>query len=150
MVQNESRPVPVMADCQFGYLTKWKISLNGIQKRTVLVMGASTGNGRPISSNGKFRVWVLTHTLFATWRSPYWLVKVKNHCFLMGFSFGQAQTRLGTARGNSIVTDEGRQPTTPTILYCCTGNKLYSSHVTGPRFVSDLRHDAWKDTTTTR
>ena len=45
MVQNESRPVPVMADCQFGYRTKWKISRSGIQKRTVLEMGAITGNG---------------------------------------------------------------------------------------------------------
>ena len=38
MVQNESRPVPVpvMADCQFGDRTKWKISRSGIQKRIVL------------------------------------------------------------------------------------------------------------------
>ena len=62
MVRNESRPVPEMVDCRFGYRTKWKISLSGIQKRTVPVMGAITGNGSAISSNGKLRVWVLTHT----------------------------------------------------------------------------------------
>jgi hypothetical protein len=35
--------------------------LSGIKKKTVLVMGAITGNGSAISSNGKLRVWVLTY-----------------------------------------------------------------------------------------
>jgi hypothetical protein len=56
MVQNESRPVPVMADCQFGDCTKWKISRSGIQKRTVLEMGAITGNGNAIARTGKLHV----------------------------------------------------------------------------------------------
>jgi hypothetical protein len=61
MVRNESCPVPVMADCQCGYLTKWKISLNGIQKRTVLVMGAvlEMGGPFPVMVNCAF-IWVLT------------------------------------------------------------------------------------------
>ena len=50
-----------MADCQFGDRTKWKISRSGIQKRTVLEMGAITGNGNAISSTCKLRVWVLTN-----------------------------------------------------------------------------------------
>ena len=33
---NESRAVPVMADCQFGYRSKWKISRSGAKRRTVL------------------------------------------------------------------------------------------------------------------
>ena len=48
-----------MADCQFGYRTKWKISRSGIRKRTVLEMGAITGNGNAISRTGKLHVWVL-------------------------------------------------------------------------------------------
>jgi hypothetical protein len=32
---------------------------------TVLVMGASTGNGTEISSNGKLRIWVLTYVFSA-------------------------------------------------------------------------------------
>ena len=48
MVQNESRPVPVMADCQFGDRTKWKNSKSGIQKRTVLEMGVSMEMGMPL------------------------------------------------------------------------------------------------------
>jgi hypothetical protein len=50
-----------MADCQFGYRIKWKISRSGIRKRTVLEMGAIPGNGNAISSTGKLRVWVLTY-----------------------------------------------------------------------------------------
>ena len=61
MVRNESHPIPIMADCQFGDRTKWKISRSGIQKRTVLEMGAITGNGNAISSTCKLRVWVLTN-----------------------------------------------------------------------------------------
>ena len=57
---NESRPVPVLANCAFGYRTKWKISGSGIQKRTVLEMGASTGNGNASSCSGKLRVSALT------------------------------------------------------------------------------------------
>ena len=56
--------MPVMADCQFRYRTKWKISRSGIRKRTVLEMGAITGNGNAISRTGKLRVWVLTSALF--------------------------------------------------------------------------------------
>jgi hypothetical protein len=69
MVQNESHPVPVMVDCQFGDHTKWKISKSGIQKRTVLEMGAITGNGNAISSTRKLRIWVLTYVLRD--ESPY-------------------------------------------------------------------------------
>jgi hypothetical protein len=49
-----------MADCQFGDDTKWKISRSGI-KKTVLEMGAITGNGNAISSIGKLRSWVITY-----------------------------------------------------------------------------------------
>jgi hypothetical protein len=49
-----------MADCQFVDRTKWKVSRSsGIRKRTVLEMGAITGNGNAISRTGKLRVWVL-------------------------------------------------------------------------------------------
>jgi hypothetical protein len=56
----ESRPVPVMADCQYGYCTIWKINSNGLTKRTLLEMGTITGNGSASSSNGKLPVLVLT------------------------------------------------------------------------------------------
>jgi hypothetical protein len=60
MGQNESRPVPVMADCQFGDYMKWKIFRNGPPKRTLLEMGTITGNGSTISSTGKLHVLGLT------------------------------------------------------------------------------------------
>jgi len=60
MVRNESRPVPVMAESQFG--TEPKISRSGPPKRTVLEMGAITGNGSAVSSTSELLVWVLTHT----------------------------------------------------------------------------------------
>ena len=60
-----------MSHAQFQYwqlrvwvLSKWKISGSGIQKRTVLEMGASTGNGNASSSTGKLRVWALTDGLY--------------------------------------------------------------------------------------
>ena len=49
IVQNESHPVPVMADSQFGD-QKPKISRSGPPKRTVLEMGAITRNGSAVFS----------------------------------------------------------------------------------------------------
>ena len=60
MGQNESRPVPVMADCQFGDCTKWKIFRNGLRKRTLLEIYNVTRNGSAISTTGKLGILGLT------------------------------------------------------------------------------------------
>jgi len=54
MVRNESRPAPVMADCRFGYRVPIGKFPEVGSKKGQLVMGASTGNGTAISSNGKY------------------------------------------------------------------------------------------------
>ena len=61
---NESRSVPVLANFAFGYCTKWKISGSGIKKRTVLEMGASTGNGCQFQYWQIARLGTYMHTFF--------------------------------------------------------------------------------------
>jgi hypothetical protein len=53
-------PFPELVNCTFGYLLHINESRSGIRKRTVLEMGAITGNGNAISRTGKLHVWVLT------------------------------------------------------------------------------------------
>ena len=54
----------VVTDMRPSQKTKKKRTVNAVPEMGFLTSGngTSTGNGRPISSNGKLRIWVLTHT----------------------------------------------------------------------------------------
>ena len=71
--------LPVWVPYQMENFLKWD------PKKSVLVMGANTRNGNAISSNGKLRVWVLTHlhptiaALYSTTTNPHPIILKRFH-----------------------------------------------------------------------